>query len=177
MIIIGNGSSILDRELGYKIDEFGEVLRFNEYRLKSQWTGEKTTHWWNTVNYQNLQHENLSRDYEECCLHSWDFKESDKLWCRLKENVRAKEIFKSRESWIFELQQFAESKHYGFSTGLLAIWHSLKTRDSVTIYGFDWWDREKHHAFDNAPRGTLHKPELEKSIINKLISLGRVKFL
>lgn len=176
MIIVGNGTSILDKPLGSEIDSHQEVLRFNDYRLKKEWTGEKITHWWNTVNYQNLAHENLLRPLEECCLHSWDFKDSDKLWARLKNSTAAKKVFKSREEWIKEIQDFAATKHYAFSTGLLAIWRYLKDRD-VTIHGFDWWARKEHHPFDNAPRGTIHDPELEKKIIDKLCEEKGLKWL
>lgn len=178
MIIIGNGSSILDQPLGSQIDEFQEVVRFNDYVLRPEWTGEKTTHWWNTVNYQNLHHDNLTKEYQEICLHSWQFHpEQCKVWKKLSSICRAQNIFKSREDWVFEIQQFAETKHYGFSTGLLAIWFYLKTRPSITIYGFDWWDRDKHHAFDNAPRGTLHNPKLEKKIIDKLAAQNKIYYL
>ena len=178
MIIVGNGTSILDQPLGFKIDEFQEVVRFNDYRLVPSWTGEKVTHWWNTINYQNLAHENLIRPIQECCLHSWDFKDTDKLWMRLKDSTAAKKVFKSQEEWIKEIQSFAKTKHYAFSTGLLAIWYYLVHQNkNVVIYAFDWWEREKHHPFDNAVRGTIHSPSLEKEIIEKLVREKNLSWL
>jgi len=177
MIIVGNGSSILDCENGEKIDSFTEVVRFNNYAIRPLWTGTKTTHWWNTVDYKNKNHENLCKEYEECCIHSWDFKPTSKIWQTQKKIIRAKKVFKSEEKWINELKSFSSQNYYPWSTGAIAIWHYLKTRDFVTITGFDWWDREKHHAFDNAPRGNLHNPKEEKILIDKLFKGGRIKFL
>lgn len=180
MIIVGNGPSIIDEKLGGKIDSFESVVRFNAYVTDfPEYSGTKTTHWWNTVNFQNPKHPLLQGNYEEVCLHSWQFREDkDQLWQRQKNLIRAQKIFKSSESWIFELQQYGGTKYYGFSTGLLAIWYYLKIEDSLTIVGFDWWqDRERHHPWDSAIRGELHKPQEEKKIIDKLVQSGRVKFL
>lgn len=181
MIIVGNGPSILDKPLGNKIDQFPSIVRFNDYKILSfeAFTGEKTTHWWNTVNFQNLQHPLLSKDYQEVCLHSWQFnKEKDKLWERQNKIIRAENTFKSLESWIFELQQFGDTKYYGFSTGLLAIWYYLKSYENLTITGFDWWEnRSTHHFADNAIRGDLHKPQEEKKIIDKLLNNDRLRWL
>lgn len=181
MLILGNGPSILDRELGFKIDSFESVVRFNDYKLEPSrnFSGEKITHWWNTVNFQNLQSPHLLKEYQEVCLHSWEFdKEKDKLWQKQNNLLRAKKIFKSTESWIFELQQYGDTKYYGFSTGLLAIWYYLKSQKTLTITGFDWWEnRERHHPWDNAVRGELHKPQEEKRIIDKLFRENRLEWL
>lgn len=181
MIIVGNGPSILDKKLGTKIDSFKSIVRFNDYKIKGfePFTGEKTTHWWNTVSFVQPHHPLLSKDYTEVCLHSWQFSpQKDKLWQRFSPIISAKKIFKSQEQWIFELQQFGGTKYYGFSTGLLAIWYYLKSRESVFITGFDWWEnRERHHFGDNAIRGSLHQPEEEKKIIDKLSKSGQLNWL
>ncbi len=181
MIIVGNGPSILDKELGSKIDSFDSVVRFNDYKIEFQerFTGEKTTHWWNTVPIQNECHPHLIKDYKEVCLHSWEFdQEKDKFWQKYHKLVRAETLFKSSESWIFELQKFGETNYYGFSTGLLAIWYYLKRHENITITGFDWWEnRGRHHYGDNQVIGPLHQPQEEKKIIDKLISENKIQWL
>lgn len=181
MIIVGNGSSILDKELGSKIDSFESIVRFNNYRTKDfeLFTGEKTTHWWNTVDIKNSLHPLFQKSYREVCLHSWDFNpETDQLWARQKQLIRAKKTFKSQEQWVFELQEFGGTKYYAFSTGLLAIWYYLKTREKLTITGFDWWEgREKHHPWDNQPIGPIHQPQEEKKILDKLFHMERLEWL
>lgn len=181
MIIVGNGPSILDKKLGAKIDSFESVVRFNDYKIEflERFTGKKTTHWWNTVNIQNLAHPHLTKEYKEVCLHSWQFnKEKDQLWQRQNKILRAQKVFKSSESWVFELQQYGDTKYYGFSTGLLAIWYYLKSRENLFITGFDWWEnRGKHHYGDNAVRGELHQPQEEKKILDKLFHERRLQWL
>ncbi len=45
VIIVGNGTSILDSKNGKSIDSFDDVVRFNSFRIKDyeEYTGKKTT--------------------------------------------------------------------------------------------------------------------------------------
>ena len=44
IVIVGNGTSILDNPNGHKIDSFETVLRFNGFKIKKheEYTGTKT---------------------------------------------------------------------------------------------------------------------------------------
>jgi|GEM_PF-2546545 len=60
---------------------------------------------------------------------------------------------------------------------MIAIWLMLKTQPQVTLTGFDWWERDKHHYSDNAARGNLHQPQKEFRVIQRLRDEGRLEFL
>jgi len=78
-----------------------------------------------------------------------------------------------------EIQEYIQNrKYFTYSTGAMAIWMMLKEHLQVTITGFDWWNQsDNHHYNDKVPKGTMHKPELELLLVNKLIEEGKLKFL
>jgi len=58
-IIIGNGSTLLNKKHGDIIDQFKEVVRFNAFTIESyqEFIGTKTTIWFNVVNFGNKSEE------------------------------------------------------------------------------------------------------------------------
>jgi len=171
-LIVGNGTSVLDAELGDKVDSFDTVVRFNAYRIAGyeKHVGTKTDIWATcTADPRNLKEIN---SYREVIAHSWIIPpEICNTYNKLK---------KEREDvWKIEPAVWRGIKaDFGIqdpSTGLLIIYTMLQRYDVVHLYGFDWWDREKHHYSDKAPRGTIHKPDQELLYIK---SWGnRIKFL
>lgn len=180
MILVGNGTSLIEKQHGALIDSFEDVVRFNSYKTQGYETstGTKTTVWFNVVPFENTRHPLILKPYREVYIHSWEWsKEKCKLWKSLEPLFECP-VYKVENQIILELQEYASDKvYYGYSTGLIAIWMMLKRHPHVTITGFDWWEREKHHYSDNAPRGTLHQPQKEFIVINKLIGEGRLSFL
>ena len=76
-----------------------------------------------------------------------------------------------------QMSEYAETDYATWSTGAIAAWKLLQEQPQITMTGFDWWDRSSHHYCDNAVRGTLHKPQIEKSFFDKLAAEGRVSWL
>ena len=72
MVVIGNGSSVLNHELGTLIDSFQNVARFNEYQIDGyeEFVGTKTTFW-----CRNSSKDTKDRDdvFEEIFLQKVDF--------------------------------------------------------------------------------------------------------
>lgn len=185
IIIIGNGTSILDREYGKKIDSYSKVVRFNNYGTRGfeKYAGLKTNIWFNVIDFKNKENEwRMNEKYEKIYLHSWEPNpEKDELLINFKNFYKHKNdsfLEKISHDLIKEIVTYSDDPTYvGISTGLIAIWLFLKEYESVDIIGFDWWDTEKHHYNDNAIRGNLHKPQKEKEIINNLHKEGKVYFL
>jgi hypothetical protein len=178
-VIVGNGSSVLDSQNGGEIDLFSTVVRFNQFHLKpyTAHVGSKTDVWFMVlppVNATWRSKLHLKRLY----THSWTFNpENDKNFLAFSALNLPYPVEKVSHAVIPEMQEFAETDYHPWSTGALAIWLMLKEFDEVTITGFDWWERSAHHYFDKSNRGTMHKPDIEKTMIDKLQSEGRLSFL
>ena len=71
IVIVGNGTSILDKANGDKIDNFDTVLRFNGFKIKGfeKNTGTKTNIWF-TVNHAHM---NQIDAFDEVIVHSWQW--------------------------------------------------------------------------------------------------------
>jgi len=171
IIIVGNGSSILDNENGSAIDSFDIVVRFNSFKIKNheKYTGIKTNIWF-TVNKSHISE---IKSFDRVIEHCWEWdKTKDKLYQELKSAFPKCE--KTTRDFV---RQNVPVKNP--STGLIAIFTFLHDESFVKpiyITGFDWWDRQKHHYADNEVRGTLHNPQEEYEAIKNLIDQGLVKF-
>jgi hypothetical protein len=179
-LIVGNGTSLIEKEHGKLIDAFEDVVRFNAYKLAGyeRYVGTKTTIWFNVIPFENSNHPLIHQSYSHVYLHSWQWDMNKcQVWQKLAPLFTCP-VTKIERRTILEIQEFAEDREYfAYSTGMIAIWLMLKTRPSVTITGFDWWEREKHHYSDNAIRGNMHKPQKELAVIQKLRGLGKLQFL
>ena len=167
IIIVGNGTSILDNDNGNKIDSFDTVVRFNSFKTKGyeKHTGTKTNIWM-TV---NRAHKEDIDSFGRVIVHSWGFnKNTDKLY----KDLSSLRICEKTERDFVKSIPLRDP-----STGLIAIWMFIEEYDQVCITGFDWWDREKHHYGDNEIRGTLHKPDKEFEIIKGLEEEQKIYFL
>ena len=167
IILIGNGSSILDGMNGKLIDSFENVVRFNSYKIEGfeQHTGKKTDIWF-TVNKAHIKN---IENYKSIYVHSWEHNE---LKCKITQEIRKEvDAIKVDRKLINSIPIKTPS------TGLIAIYLFIEKYGSVTITGFDWWDREEHHYGDKEARGTLHKPKEEYKLIKELELKNKLKFL
>lgn len=173
VLIVGNGSTLLDKKNGAKIDSFEKIVRFNSFKIKrfEDFVGARTTTWVTC----NACH--LGEIFDEVIFHSWTKdKTKDPAFQKIKaKHPNAKTLSLDLIKDANELLKVGQFK--APSTGLLAILYFLKTEEKVTITGFDWWANERHHYGDNEPRGKLHEPNLEMKAINELIFRGKLSFL
>jgi len=109
IIIIGNGSSLLDIKNGSTIDNFDIVVRFNAYTINGyeDYVGTKTHYWFNTINFQNKDTEQrLKCKYKRIYLHSWEWNpEKDSLYKTFVEHYNLKNdttnLHIQREQWLY----------------------------------------------------------------------------
>lgn len=187
VIIVGNGPSLMNNTAGTVIDAYETVIRFNNYVTKAfeSFTGNKTTIWFNTMNFPNKHTEwRIHDNYQRIYLHSWQWdKSKDDLYNQFEEFFIQQGLkpilIKTTSDTIDELQAYIGNiEYYGYSTGLMAIWMMLKEHSTVDIIGFDWWEpNQRHHYHDMQKIGNLHKPMIEKSVIDKLVSEGKIKLI
>lgn len=172
IIIIGNGSSVLDHELGDIIDSFGVVVRFNSFKINKfeKHVGTKTNIWF-TV---NKHHINNTKSFDRVIAHAWEW---DKTKDRIYQDIL--KVFPECDKVTRDFVKNQIPCKTLPSTGLIAIFYLLMENPDLPIYlfGFDWWDRNIHHYGDNEKRGTLHNPKEEFEIISNLLKNQNVKFL
>lgn len=183
IIIVGNGTSLLEKENESLIDSYDNVVRFNAFSIKGyeKYVGTKSTIWFNVINFADKNNWKMFHNWEKIYLHSWQWdKLKDKLYIDFidffkKHDLNFEKIIKTTPNITDEIAAFAGNLSYkSFSTGIIAIWEMIKLHENVDIIGFDWWGKENHHYNDNAIRGTLHKPKIEKEIIDKLVRENKI---
>lgn len=184
IVVVGNGPTLLEKELGKKIDDFSTVVRFNAYTIEGyeKHVGTRTDIWFNVINFTKKDAQwRMKQPYKRIVLHSWQWDlEKDLLYKAFTEFYKDKNIpiEKAKREICTELSALVpEDNYFYFSTGLIALWMLLKEYKQICITGFDWWQTDKHHYNDNANRGTLHKPHIEKKVIDSLIEQKKINFL
>jgi len=163
VLLVGNGTSILDKKLGKEIDSFDTVVRFNSFTTKGyeDYTGSKTDIWFTCMD----KHINNMNNFKQVIVHSW-FKEDE---C---------ELYKKLKNYRSDISKIKDINYHDLkapSTGLIAIDYFLSRNFEVYLHGFDWWDREEHHYADNEERGLYHEPKKEFEIIKQFGD--KVKFI
>ena len=159
IILIGNGTSVLDQPLGHLIDQFDIVVRFNSFKQTGleQFTGTKL-HTWFTC---NTHHKANMSQFDQVLVHTWADPAECKIWQQLVALYpECKRVAKDK--------LVPQTGLKAPSTGLIAIHHFLEQADQIWLHGFDWWERTEHHYADNESRGTIHQPAAELDVINRL---------
>lgn len=176
-ILIGNGTSVLDKKLGETVNSFDRVVRFNSYKTKGfePYCGDKVTDWFN-VQYFLDEDFRLKRNYHQYVFHSWSWNPRPEKYRRMSSLILADTKKDTEESTLKEMWNFCPDSGYKwYSTGAIATWMMLKEFESVSLFGFDWWDRKNHHYGDNEIRGNVHNPQNELLFFQKLGD--RIEFL
>lgn len=169
IVLIGNGSSVLERPLGEEINQFDRVVRFNSYKINGyeQFVGTKTTDWFN-VQLLDDNDFRLNCPYEKYVFHSWKWGDVGDKILKMNSLVQSNEKIYTNKSIIEEMSAVCRDEYKWFSTGAIAVWMLLRDFEQVYLYGFDWWRLDAHHYGDNQIRGTLHDPQKELSFFKKL---------
>jgi len=125
IIIVGNGSSLLDKENGSKIDSFDIVVRFNGFKINGfeKHTGTKTNIWY-TV---NMHHVRKINEFDRIIVHTWHWGLDDKIYQTLKASTN-RPCTKTTREMVREIPLQSPP-----STELIAIHHLLKEHNKLTI--------------------------------------------
>lgn len=181
-IVIGNGPSLLSKEVGEKIDEYDEVIRFNRYKIEGfeKHVGTKTTIW-STFGRGELPSDESSRPSKIIYVHGNVGNPSYKP----QEIIRIPISYYNdlRKKLQKETKQKEGIERLIPSSGILVIsWLLENYLEKITITGFDSFSKEaskKHHYWHPSIFGKPkeHDGEWERKIIQKFFKLTKLKFL
>jgi len=202
VVVVGNGPSLLEAELGDSIDRFSTVVRFNEYRTEpplDKHVGTKTDVWFACGNYQNTKEHAESREItwrhpslvREIIFVGFGDVEGYKTYQALKETcdecgtpirpICQDLVTRCREGMPLS-KPFKDTNRMTAvpSSGALALAHFVESQTGpIFICGFDFLKLDRHHywaKYKNNPVG-WHSPEAEESFISNLVHAGSVSVL
>lgn len=190
IVIVGNGPSVLNREMGRQIDNFDTVVRINNFVTEGyeKYVGSRTDIW--TRSGSDMIKERDTSSFDSVlwlvALPAWERRRDkiDEIRRKIKRSVRnsGEEILvnKTEIKRITE-KYFREGKEVRPTTGLYTVFYFLERFPKLAIYGFDFFNNHKIKMwyFDNATKSKMngHDIVLEKRIMEEFVSCGKVVVL
>ena len=187
ILIIGNGESIINYEIGNQINKFKNIVRINNFKINGyeKFIGKKTTIWFNGAN-QGLKKRSEFPDKIIVSIPSEILSKKENI-----SSVIYKRINNNKYSLISLEKISSYEKEVGYSrltTGMYSILWAKDNFTNVYIHGFDFFMNSKGHYFDNKiisilknknilKKGSKHKLELEKQFCSELISKSKIYLL
>jgi len=203
ILLIGNGPSAIEKELGSRIDsnEFDKVVRFNRWKFKedgseyknnhSKFVGTRCDYWIiNDLHLTETKLGVLKKDLYELVLvvmPKFKFFNQTKVNEIESQYPNIKFIPTEYEDSINNISNFLPKWP---STGIMGIHFAINHFDKVYLHGFDFYDckYDNLHYFEdkNAPHGLNkfkfnnskdHTPQTEKTYIKHITEKYNIKFL
>ena len=190
VILIGNGSSVLDNEMGEYIDsEFDLVYRINRFKTKGfeNYVGTRVDGWflaetgaqWIGSSTEEVEGSIRYKDFEYIFLVMPNFKLNSTEHRNLS-SVLNDEIQLIPSKYEDDINSIVDLKPMWPTSGLVAIQFLLENYQNIHIHGFDGKSKkyEYIHYYDGGDETRLterwHRPridhniELEKKYLNML---------
>ena len=169
ILLIGNGPSVLNHEVGKIVDSYPLVCRFNSFKIESyeKWVGTKCDIWVTC----------LEKPWLLDKLHLFKkiyFPLSQKHYLELVKEIPNSECFPMS---LYDKVCMMNGEYFYPSTGLLASVFFIDNDYDVILYGFDFFQKSKHHYGDNQSIGPNHSPKNELIVFNRLLKEKKVRFL
>lgn len=189
ILIIGNGSSVLNFKYGKVIDRFQNVGRVNNYEVESfkENVGQKTDIWFHGAN-KKVRPRDVVPDKVVVFVPSSVYEKFyDLMDVRIKDrqnlDINQYELVPLEK--IYEYEKSIQSDR--ITTGTSSILWALENYKSVVIHGFDFFINSKEHYFDSKLKkwiynnlltlGRKHNTQIEMNFINNQIKIGNIKLL
>lgn len=207
VILVGNGFSSKEHELGELIDSYDTVVRFNWYQTKGRekYIGSKTDIWFTTV-FDPVRVKANNRIF----LHSWTW---GKRYCPLFQKFKDSDLNlprlgKTFNRLLFDIRRFINEKngrvniaqapgpeYQVFSTLALAAWWiiyenkkkyctksgnpPLPDPPKIDLYGVDWWlmSQKNFQSDDAFESAKSFNPKLELELFSFLHQEGLIRDL
>lgn len=134
IVVVGNGSSVLGHRLGSLIDEFDDVVRFNNFAISAyeEFVGTKTTIWFRNSGFGI--HDRSETVFKEVILQRIDFP-------RACTNLALFSQFPSVDAdTIQEIRRYVDAPGLDLSTGIQALGYLVRRYGYLIIHGFDVFD-------------------------------------
>jgi len=151
-LLVGNGSSVLDYQLGPVIDSFDTVCRFNEFEITGyeQHVGTKTDIW-----FRNTSNRLRWRDpdqFKQVILQTTEYPGMGALLY----------LFNRFDSvspeTIAEIRKYVPNRGANLSTGIQAIAHMIRQAGKVYVMGFDMFTPPSLY-FEPRDKPAVHSSE------------------
>lgn len=189
ILIIGNGSSVLDTKYGDIIDSYQNVARINNYETETfkENVGQKVNIWFNGANKHVRPRKKLPEKVIVFVPSSVYVKYYDLMDARIKErqNLDKNQYYLVPLKKVYEYEELIKSDR--ITTGTSSILWAMENYKTVVIHGFDFFIDSKEHYYDSKikkwlynnilKRGKKHNTQREMDYINEQIKLGKVKSL
>ncbi|CAI8216627.1 MAG: Uncharacterised protein [Flavobacteriaceae bacterium] len=189
ILIIGNGSSVLDTKYGDIIDSYQNVARINNYETETfkENVGQKVNIWFNGANKHVRPRKKLPEKVIVFVPSSVYVKYYDLMDARIKErqNLDKNQYYLVPLKKVYEYEELIKSDR--ITTGTSSILWAMENYKTVVIHGFDFFIDSKEHYYDSKikkwlynnilTRGKKHNTQREMDYINEQIELGKVKSL
>lgn len=168
IILVGNGPSLLGRDLGFVIDSHDTVVRFNGFQIKGyeKHVGVKTDVWVRHAFCREV------RDAPKKLVKVSRGRPKPRFeWFRPGDTLMSE----AAEIYVEAVCGPAQSGKC-YSTGLVTLAHyALEfggTGEQVVLVGFDGLkERRNHHYYKDSSVNELHMPDREAEFIKKMTEL------
>ena len=189
ILIIGNGESILNYDLGNKIDNHPTVARINNYKLKNfeKKIGSKTDIWINGANSKLKKRKNYANQIL-VFIPSQILSKKQNYLDKYVSNRLKLEVNKFQIIPLELIKNFEEKiNHLRLTTGLYSILWAIENYNEVIIHGFDFFINSKSHYYNSKitsiineyflKKGSKHNNLKEKEFVEKMIDNKKIKRL
>lgn len=190
IVVIGNGTSVLEREMGDIINAFQHVVRFNDFQIKGyeRYIGSKTTIW--ARSNSNITQDRVYGNFDQVLIVSpeWNYNNVSKF-VKGHKNAFAIPmeyvIFLQEEMGLSGRTKDDKQKKLikGWpSTGLITLYFLLKRYKEVYIYGFDYFREEEgasRHYYNGKEiiNSHVHNSSVEEKWVRTKIKENRIRLL
>jgi len=204
VIIVGNGAILKEQKLGYKIDEFDEIIRINDWKTKGfeEIAGLRTTIWgmhnpikcgnnfiegYKSLGYDMDEIKDILKDIREIWYICWKPENILNNW---KSNQSIKDVNaydKCKRHISIPISRRIRRVTDPPSTGFILIWILSHMYDKIYITGFDFGgiihtEGNNNHYFGGKTKEfvlkhNVHHLQFEYECINKLIEENKIEIL
>ena len=151
ILIIGNGSSVLDTKYGDIIDSYQNVARINNYETETfkENVGQKVNIWFNGANKHVRPRKKLPEKVIVFVPSSVYVKYYDLMDARIKErqNLDKNQYYLVPLKKVYEYEELIKSDR--ITTGTSSILWAMENYKTVVIHGFDFFIDSKEHYYDS----------------------------
>ena len=190
ILIVANGPSALECELGSVIDTFSEVARINDYKVSGfeNSIGSKTTIWFNGANKKLKKRSDVPDKVivfvPAEILYAKEDKVKERTPKRLQLDSSQFNLIDKEKMRLYEKISNINRPTTGFNS----IMWSMENYKNVIIHGFDFFLNNKHHYYDSfltkikvsiglTGRAKLHDNIAESKFVKQLIIENKIKTL
>lgn len=188
ILIIGNGPSAAEHDLGKHIDTFDQIVRINNYVTSGLEThvGTRTDIWVNGAN-QGLKKRKDIPDNILVMIPTEVLKhKGEAIHQRIRNRIDTSNYSLLSLETMSEMEVLSSLTRP--TTGFFAIYYFYLLGFDITLHGFDFFAGSTSHYFDSAltrwlkdkgliRKASKHEVNAEKIFIDGLVKAGKIKLL